>query len=80
MRDFFDPNIFEIYHSLSWYFSRYNNLYISLLYFCEILYDLVQKKKKKENHNIYSNLRSNFKIENIKSSHWKKKSLLLITR
>lgn len=48
MRDFFDPNIFEIYHSLSWYFSRYNNLYISLLYFCEILYDLVQKKKKKK--------------------------------
>lgn len=48
MRDFFDPNIFEIYHSLSWYFSRYNNLYISPLYFCEILYDLVQKKKKKK--------------------------------
>ena len=48
MRSFFDPNIFEIYHSLSLSLSRH----FSSLYLYEILYSF--KKKKKENRNTYS--------------------------
>ena len=65
MRSFFDPNIFEIYHSLSLSLSRH----FSSLYLYEILYSF----KKKKIVTPIQNLRSNFKIENIKSSHWKEK-------
>ena len=67
MRSFFDPNIFEIYHSLSLSLSRH----FSSLYLYEILSPF--KKKKKKIVTPIQNLRSNFKIENIKSSYWKEK-------